>query len=230
MIESKIKRVQKGFTLMEILVSLAILAMSTISILGMSAYSAKIEKQSEVRSAALFIARTQIDNLLSISQSNRAVVSDEDLPIPADLLASMPGDDVSAKYSILPVAGSKNLQTLSVTVQWRNTAGHGPMSQITATKIVSTVQDMSEVSTDGWNNPPIDQLFYTPPPPPPPTSTSGGTTGGTSSSTTGGSTGSSTTTTGGGSGGTTGSSTGGGTTGGPPAYTGYIPKGGNKWK
>jgi prepilin-type N-terminal cleavage/methylation domain-containing protein len=241
------KRVTKGFTLMETMISLMILAVSTLSVLGISAYSAKVEKQSEARTAALNIARTQIDALLSVSQSNRTAVTHQDINVPADLLALMPSEDVTAKYSIIPVPGTKNLQTISVTVNWRNTTGSGPLSSITASRVVSTSLDLSWLSTDGWNNPTYDQLFYTPPPPPPPPTTSGGSTGGstgtsgtsgsTSASTTGSS--SSTTTTGGGTAGSssTGSSastgSSGGTSGGTssgPIYTGFVIGGGSKWK
>jgi prepilin-type N-terminal cleavage/methylation domain-containing protein len=243
----KRKRAKRGFTLMEAMVSILILGISTISVLGMSAYSAKVEKQSEARTAALNIARTQIDALMSVSQSNRQPVTDQTITIPDDLLDSMPTDDVSAKYSITPIAGTKNLQSISVTIRWRNTAASGPVSSITANKIVTTSLDMNGLVTDSWNNPTFDQLFYTPPPPPPLPSTSGsstgtsGSSGSSSSSTTGGgsssSDGSSTSTSGGGgsTGGTTStppSTTGGGSGGstGAPTYTGFVPGGGSKWK
>jgi len=227
--------------MLEVVVSLGILTMSTLSILGLCIYSAKLGKQSEARATALSIARSQIDQLTSVSQSNRTLISDHPITIPADLRSQMPGASLSATYSIKAVPGSSNLQQIEVTVKWRNaTAGDvsSPFSTVSAMKTISSTTNMTYNSYNGLTPHTSDEFFYTPPPPPPPpttttggTTTSGSTTGSTTSSTTG-TTGSTTSsTTGSTDGSTTGSTT--GTTGSvyvPPTPTGFMPGSGTKWK
>lgn len=216
-----------AFTLLEVMISLLILVCSTLAVFALSTFSAKVNRQSEARAAALNIARTKIDQILSVTQSNRHSVMNEPVDISTELRAQMPGSEVSAVYSLKPVAGSKNLQTLEVVVSWRNAASEsssGPMTTVSASKVVSASANMNGLVTDGWNPPDIDQLFYTPPPPPPPPTTTGSTTG----STTGTSS-----TTGSTSSGSTNGSNNGSTTGPPPPPpppSGFTPGNGTKWK
>ncbi len=237
---------RRGFTMLEVVVSLSILTMSTLSILGLCIYSAKLGKQSEARATALSIARSQIDQLTSVSQSNRTLISDQPITIPADLRSQMPGANLSATYSIKAVPGSSNLQQIEVTVKWRNaTAGdlNSPFTSVSAMKTISSTTNMTYNSYNGLTPHTSDEFFYTPPPPPPPpTTTTGGTTTsstttGSTSSSTDGTTGSSSTgstagsTTGSTDGSTTGSTT--GTTASvyvPPTPTGFMPGSGTKWK
>lgn len=153
--------------------SLAILTMSTLAVLSLTAMSAKVQRQAEASSAALNIARTQIEQLTSVSQSNRSPVTNESLPIPADLGTMMPegATNVSASYSIKSVSGTKNLQELTVRVSWKNaTVGSNgsAWSSVSVSKLVVSFPNMDGVSTDGWTAKTTDQLFYSPPPSPPP--------------------------------------------------------------
>lgn len=232
----KRKRKQgKGFTIVEVMMSIMILGFSSITILAMSSMATKMSKQNEIRSTVQSIARSQIDRIIAVSQQNRVVVTNQAITLDTDLRAQLPSTNLSATYSIRPVAGSKNLQSVEIVVRWQNQAGtsNSAMSTVTVGKTFSSVIN-ADWTQDPWNPQPIDQLFYTPPPPPPPPPATSGSTGGTSTS--GGSTGGSTS--GGDSGGssTTGGSTGGTTTTGsttppsPPPPTGFNLGGGNKWK
>ena len=238
------KRRLKGFSMLEIVVSLGILTMSTLSILGLCIYSAKLGKQSEARATALSIARSQIDQIISISQSNRTLVTDQPITISSDLRSQLPNASLTATYSIKAVPGSSNLQQIEVTIKWRNATGsdvNSPFTSVSATKTISSTTNMTYNGYDGTTQP-IDTLFYTPPPPPTTTgstgsgtttsSTDGSSTGSTTSSTDGSSDGLTTgSTTGSTDGSTTGSST--GTTGSvyvPPSPTGFVLGSGTKWK
>lgn len=243
----------RGLTLLEVMVSLSMLILSTLSILSLCIYSAKLGKQSEARATALSIARSQIDQILAVSQSNRTPVSNEEIDIPSDLKSQMPGKDLKASYSIKQISGSSNLQVVEVTVKWRNATGNleAPFTTVSASKTISSTEDMSWNKYDGWTPHNDDDFFYTPPPPKPPTtSTTGGTTGSssTSSSTTGSSSSTSSTTTGSStSSSTTGSSSSGSSTGssstgssttssttgsstGSAPVSGFTPGSGSKWK
>lgn len=163
---------RRGFSLVETVVSISLLSAASISVVGLGVYSAKIQAQGEARSTALFIARRQLDAIESVSQSNRTSGTRQTLTIPTELRNQMPQgtSGVEAFYSILPVAGTKNLQQLVVTVSWRNASsnGSGRRSSVSASKMISSVINMDWLQTNGWDNPPIGQLFYSPPPPPPP--------------------------------------------------------------
>jgi Tfp pilus assembly protein PilV len=239
---------RKGFSLLEVVISLGILTLSTLSILGLCIYSAKLGKQSEARSTALSIARSQIDRILSVSQSNRKIITDEPITLPADLKSQMPGADLSASYSIRSVTGTANLQQIEVTVKWRNATGGGgaPFTSVSAIKSISSTINLSYNPYNGTTPHDTETYFYTPPPPPTTTgststtgttsttsttgsttdsSTTGSTTGSTAGdpSTTGSTSSTSSTT------GSTSSSTG-STGGAPPPVGGFKPGGGSKWK
>lgn len=234
----KRKRKQgKGFTIVEVMMSIMILGFSSITILAMSSMATKMSKQNEIRSTVQSIARSQIDRIIAVSQQNRVVVTNQAITLDADLQAQLPSTNLSATYSIRPVAGSKNLQSVEIVVKWRNQAGtsNSAMSTVTVGKTFSSVIN-ADWTKDPWNPTPIDQLFYTPPPPPPPPPATSGSTGGTSTS--GGSSGgsSSGSTSGGGGSSSSGGSSGGSSSSGsttpptPPPPTGFNLGGGNKWK
>ena len=244
------KRRLKGFSMLEIVVSLGILTMSTLSILGLCIYSAKLGKQSEARATALSIARSQIDQIISVSQSNRTLVTDQPITISSDLRSQLPNASLTATYSIKAVPGSSNLQQIEVTIKWRNATGsdvNSPFTSVSATKTISSTTNMTYNGYDGTTQP-IDTLFYTPPPPPTTTGSTGGSSGSSGSTdgstgSTDGSTGSTDGSTDGSTGSTDGSTTGssdgsttgtsGGTTGSvyvPPSPSGFVLGSGTKWK
>lgn len=246
----KTGRRQKGAILFELIVSLMLLSMSIAAIMSVSGVSSKLARQAEMRAWAMSVARLQLEKLCENRQSNRRVASEAAFTIPADLLERFPGGtsttQVSGTYTVLNVSGSENLQQITVVVTWsaKNFSSSNRMTNVTVSKIVASVDNLSGNPYDGDDDGSDPYTyFYDPPPPPPPVTSTGGSTGGTggtdpgsTGTTTGGTTGeaeppvepgSSGGSTGGSDGGsTTGSSGGttGGTTGSQPWMSGSYGK------
>ncbi len=190
------RRHSNGFTLVEIIVAMSLILLGILSVGAVTSYSANVARQAEARSLALMIGRQAMEQIVSISQGNRRSVTDEAIEIPADLKAQFSGKsnatNMEALYSIRPVAGSKNLQNILVTVRWVNAASinkDAKQSSIFLIRTVTSVENMETTAFDGWNPRGIDQYFYTPPPPAPPKPpTSNNNSGGSNTSTPGGNT------------------------------------------
>ena len=59
--------VARGFSLIEVLLSLTVLTATSLSVMGLAASSARMQRQSEARAAAMYLARMQIDDFGQIS-------------------------------------------------------------------------------------------------------------------------------------------------------------------
>ncbi|MCX6343132.1 MAG: type II secretion system protein, partial [Fimbriimonadales bacterium] len=115
--------VARGFSLIEVLLSLTVLTATSLSVMGLAASSARMQRQSEARAAAMYLARMQIDDFGQISQSNRLIGTDNQIwQIDPELLEMMPKgtSNVSATWSVNRVLNSTNLQNIIVTIKWKN--------------------------------------------------------------------------------------------------------------
>lgn len=227
-----------GFTMLEALVSLFVVSSFSLVLLSTNTFSQKLGRQSEARNIATHAAAQQLDSIVTVSQGNRSLATDQTFTVPSEISTQFAaGTQVRGKYSLSAVAGSKNLMNVTVTIEWRNLSSQNQSawSSVTLCKVVASYNDVSG-TYNGIDPYDPGQLFYTPPPPTPVVTTTTGTTGSTDSTT-----GSSTTTDGnvappsdgGGGGSTDGGTTGGGTDGGTGTATGgtiYYDSGyGNKW-
>jgi prepilin-type N-terminal cleavage/methylation domain-containing protein len=168
-IRPTIRRSQQGFSLIEVMLAISILGISSVTIVGMSVVTTKVARQNEIRSTVQSIARSQIDRLISVSLQNRGLVLNRQIDIDEDLRQQLPLTDLVATYSINRVGTSKNLQSIEITIKWHNQAATGDdaMSRVSVAKTFTSIVNCAWTK-DPWNPIPLDQLFYSPPPPAPP--------------------------------------------------------------
>lgn len=204
------RKTRLGITLVEAVIGIFMLAILTLSVLGMLTASEKVNRQAEIRSVASAIARQQLDKVVAQNGLNRLPVSNQAFTIPASVLDLLPADQRGQKlqgvYSISYIGGNPNLQQVSVRVWWTNASTNqsntSPTTEVRLSTLVASTEELRWRPSGSSR----DDVFVPPPPPPPPPPpvplTTGGTDGGGSTGgSSGGSTGSDTGSTTGGTGG-----------------------------
>ena len=111
-------RTEAGFTLLEVLLAMAILGVGVLSI-GVAQLSAiKLSSRSEHMSQAMYLAQEQMEVLPVV-----------DAPDPAGIIDIDPTDDDFTNYSrswtVEPNVPNLGLTRITITVTW-NTASRGP--------------------------------------------------------------------------------------------------------
>lgn len=90
---------------------------------GMAVFSNKIALQAKMRSSAYQVARQQLDTLKSTNFDRLNPITDTVFDIPADVIASLPGN-TNSKYQVQGlynvVSTTSTLKQANVRIRWRN--------------------------------------------------------------------------------------------------------------
>lgn len=120
------KRTRKGFTLLEVLVSIFLLSMGFLVTMSTLLLSQRFSRQGYARSAAYSIARQQLESLMTRTGNNLTNVNNQAFPIPAGAAAQFPGGangiDIQGSYTIANANPAGTLKKIEVHVRWRNAA------------------------------------------------------------------------------------------------------------
>jgi len=163
----------RAFGMIEVMFGMMVTVGGTMVVLSMMSMSTKVAKQSEVRSAALTVARKQMERIKMMASTNRPAMTHQTFTVPPDALAQFPngggGIELSGEYSISFLTSNPNCQQIVVALRWRNissqqSSSSAPWSEVTLTSLI-TPQPIN-ISYTGVSDPP---------PPPPPTTGSTGT-------------------------------------------------------
>jgi type II secretory pathway pseudopilin PulG len=153
--------------MLELLVGLLLLAVTVIVLFGMTTVVSGTGRQAEAKAVALSVARRQMEVLFATSQGNRKVATDKPFAIDQSLLGQFPDPTaVRGLYSVSPPAKKSNLQTLTVTVKWKNLAGgrepggqSEAWSSVTLVRVASSAVDLSTSPYDGTRTESDAELF-----------------------------------------------------------------------
>lgn len=127
---------------------------------GMAVFSNKIALQAKMRSSAYQVARQQMETLKSTSFDRLNPVADTTFDIPADVIASLPGNS-NGKYQVQGVyniqAATSTLKQANVRIRWRNASTpegrSAPWSEVRLGTILvkpgSVTTNPSQASTNG---------------------------------------------------------------------------------
>jgi len=100
-----------------------IMLMGVLVFSGMAVFSNKIALQAKMRSSAYQVARQQLDTLKTTNFDRLNPVADTVFDIPADVVASLPGN-TNSKYQVQGlynvVSSSATLKQANVRIRWRN--------------------------------------------------------------------------------------------------------------
>ncbi len=125
----RIKRAE-GFTLLEVLISMAILGIGVLTI-GVAQLSAiKMSSRSGHLSQAMYLAQEQMETFMAMPQSSPFLdIAVVDAPDPAGMIDIDPTDQDLTTYSrswtVEPNTPGNGLSRITITVTW-NTASRGP--------------------------------------------------------------------------------------------------------
>jgi type II secretory pathway pseudopilin PulG len=114
---------RKGISALEMIVGVFILAFAALSTVSALLMGHRMQRQSEVKSVALSLARQQLETLLAKSPSNRPPVTSRGFNIPPSVLAQFPsgtqGIEFSGNYTVTEDTVNST-QQIAVKVRWRN--------------------------------------------------------------------------------------------------------------
>jgi type IV pilus assembly protein PilV len=107
----------KGFTLIEVLISMAIFSIGVLAVASMQSWSVRNTSSGNIMTMAAHLARAQMETLKSASDvttlTNGASPNN---PIDAD---ENPGGIFTRTWVITPVSGLTDCRKIDVTVEWR---------------------------------------------------------------------------------------------------------------
>lgn len=174
-----------GFSLLEVMIAMALVLLAVLGLSGMMALSGKMSRQSEARQIAMWIARQRIELYRATATASRPEITNKPFTIPASVVAQFPGAGEYAFQGTITIknsASNTRLQLVSVRVSWqaldRNSSGRKKASSVEVSQMVATMYTSSgSSSSEDW------KTYFVPPPPPPPPPTpvvipSGGGSGG----------------------------------------------------
>jgi len=100
-----------------------IMLMGVLVFSGMAVFSNKIALQAKMRSSAYQVARQQLDTMKSTNFDRLNPIADTVFDIPADVIASLPGN-TNSKYQVQGlynvVSTTSTLKQANVRIRWRN--------------------------------------------------------------------------------------------------------------
>ncbi len=106
----------KGFTLVEVLISLAIFSVGVLAVASMQSWSARNTSSGNIMTVATYLARAQMETLKSVPDvttlTNGASPNN---PIDAD---GNPGGIFTRTWAVAPVTGLTGCRQINVTVGW----------------------------------------------------------------------------------------------------------------
>lgn len=123
-------RTEAGFTLLEVMLAMAILGVGVLTI-GVAQLSAiKLSSRSEHMSQAMYLAQEQMETFMAMPQTSPFLdLPVVDAPDPAGIIDIDPTDDNFTNYSrswtVEPNVPNLGLTRITITVTW-NTASRGP--------------------------------------------------------------------------------------------------------
>lgn len=116
--------------MLEVMVGLFIFAFAAMGALASLLYSHRVQKQNEVRSVAVSLARQQLESLLAKSPQNRPAVTDRAFAISDEMKSQFPngaeGIDLNGRYTVTDVG---QIQQVSVQIRWRLMTSSGLKSK-----------------------------------------------------------------------------------------------------
>jgi len=107
---------EKGLSMIEVLISMAIFAIGFLAIAGLVAATVKNNTTANTLTQATMLARAQVEYLKTLSLNQLAVAC------PADMEPEIVGQIYSRKCKISPLAGTETISTIGtieVTVAWQ---------------------------------------------------------------------------------------------------------------
>ncbi len=116
---------QDGFTLIEVMVALAIMSIGVLSI-GIAQLSAlRLSSMSNRLSQAMYLAEEQMEIFRSMPWGPTFSIAAVDVPDPAGPLFPVAGDSAqfTRSWTITPNQPPHNLTEITVTVVWTNATG-----------------------------------------------------------------------------------------------------------
>ena len=108
---------KKGFTLIEVLVGLVLLAVGLLAIAGMQITSVKSNSFSNSMTQASILAQDRLEALRNLAFGH------EDLGAGTHNEGVIPGTSFTRQYTVAVIPGT-NMLNITVTVSWTDTSNH----------------------------------------------------------------------------------------------------------
>ncbi len=129
---------ESGFTLIEVLIAMAILGVGLLSIAVAQLTAIKVSSRSKNLQQAMFLAREQMDDLEALPPGAPALAAAGTVDDPANPLKATadPGDQTTFNRSVTvtPNAPSAGLAQITVTVVWNSPQGGTRQVQLNSVK------------------------------------------------------------------------------------------------
>ncbi len=127
-----------GFTLIEVLIAMAILGVGLLSIAVAQLTAIKVSSRSKNLQQAMFLAREQMDDLEALPLNAPALQAAATTPDPGNPLRATndPDDQTSfdRSFAVTPNAPSPGLASITVTVIWNSPQGGTRQVQLSSVK------------------------------------------------------------------------------------------------
>jgi type IV pilus assembly protein PilV len=128
------ERSESGFTLIEVMIALAILGVGLLSIAVAQITAIKVQARSKNLQQAMFLAREQLDDLDALPPGaavlqTAAVIDDPLNPIQVGN-DPMDGTRFTRQLQVAPNTPSTNLAQVTVVVVWTNAVASGGTNQV----------------------------------------------------------------------------------------------------
>ncbi len=117
-----------GFTLLEVMIALGLLAVGVLGVAGAQITALKYSRDSSLRAQAMFVAEQQLETIHGMSPINViALKADSDYPDAYDPIDPTPGDGdpttFERRLDISEDAPEVGVMTITVEVDWTNSLG-----------------------------------------------------------------------------------------------------------
>lgn len=123
---------QRGFTLIEVCVTLFILVVGLLPIVGLLLSARHLDQQAQVQGIAYHAAWDELETLRAQVAGNRLVTTQASFPIANSITQNYPTELLTGTYSVTSVAGlgdaTHAVQQIAVQVSWKNSSAAGTPS------------------------------------------------------------------------------------------------------
>lgn len=120
---------QRGFTLIEICMTLFILVVGLLPIVGLLLTARHLDQQAQVQGIAYHAAWDELETLRAQVAGNRLLTTQSSFPIADTITQSYPVEQLTGTYSVTSVPGlgdsTHGVQQIAVQVSWNNSSAAG---------------------------------------------------------------------------------------------------------
>ena len=120
---------QRGFTLIEICVTLFILVVGLLPIVGLLLTARHLDQQAQVQGIAYHAAWDELETLRAQVVGNRLLTTQSSFPIADTITQSYPIEQLTGTYSVTTMTGlgdtTHMVQQIAVQVSWKNSSAAG---------------------------------------------------------------------------------------------------------